>query len=193
MASQAPLNPTPQPEPPSPISAHDLAIQWNQQADPAEQWDTLEPYEQLAWAQSRAIAADRARNPTPQPPADGEVGELVETLKSIAYWRRHGKPGGLAPAPFDIRQADRLDRAADLLERLASPACYVLDADTGAVTVLEGRPVPVGDRLPELRGVFERIVFTSSHVSHIRLADRLIDAVLTWLPASAIPTPEAND
>ena len=71
---------------------------------------------------SETIRAALARfgRPTPQPPADGEVGELVETLKSIAYWRRHGKPGGLAPAPFDIRQADRLDRAADLLERLAS-------------------------------------------------------------------------
>lgn len=66
-----------QPEPPSPISAHDLAIQWNQQADQSEQWDSLDLYEQLAWAQSRAIAADRAQrsnyqwtldsSPQPQP------------------------------------------------------------------------------------------------------------------------------
>ena len=67
---------------------------------------------------------DRARallaQPVAQPPADGEVAELVETLKGIAYWRRHGTIGGLAPAPFDIRQADRLDRAAELLQRLAS-------------------------------------------------------------------------
>jgi uncharacterized protein YfaQ (DUF2300 family) len=48
------------------------------------------------------------------------VAELVETLKGIAYWKRHGKPG-FAPAPFDIRQADRLERAASLLERLSPP------------------------------------------------------------------------
>ena len=63
----------------------------------------------------------RPDNPTPQPPADGEVAELVETLKGIAYWRRHGKPGEPAPTSFDIRQADRLDRAAELLERLSPP------------------------------------------------------------------------
>jgi hypothetical protein len=54
-------HPTPQPGPPTPISAHDLAIQWNRQADQSEQWDSLELYEQLAFAQARAIAADRAR------------------------------------------------------------------------------------------------------------------------------------
>jgi hypothetical protein len=43
------------------ISAHDLAAGWNQQADAYNQWDSLDLYEQLAWAQSRAIVADRAR------------------------------------------------------------------------------------------------------------------------------------
>ena len=120
---------------------------------------------------ARAVLARWGR-PTPQPVADGEVGELVETLKSIAYWRRHGKPGGLAPAPFDIRQADRLDRTADLLERFASPACLMIDpgkealaasiaanlagpvrlaemepAD-GAVLVPAAQPVAVSERLP---------------------------------------------
>jgi hypothetical protein len=70
--------PTPQPEPPSPISAHDLAIQWNQQADQSEQWDSLELDEQLAFAQSRAIAADRARRPVAQPEPEG--GWLLEGL-----------------------------------------------------------------------------------------------------------------
>ena len=59
----------PEPEPPSPISAHDLAIQWNQQADQSERWDSLELYEQLAWAQVRAIKAIR---PTLQPVAVSE-------------------------------------------------------------------------------------------------------------------------
>lgn len=84
----------------------------------------------LSYARA-AIAADRARRPAPQPPADGEVAELVETLKGIAYWRRHGKPGGIVPGFFDIRQADRLDRAADLLQRFASPTCLVIDPGGG--------------------------------------------------------------
>ena len=87
--------------------------------------------ELLAWAErtsshyyKQADVIIRARallaQPVAQPPADGGVAELVETLKGIAYWRRHGTIGGLAPAHFDIRQADRLDRAAELLQRLAS-------------------------------------------------------------------------
>ena len=78
----------------------------------------------LTGKQAGIDSVTRARalqdQPVAQPPADGEVAELVETLKGIAYWRRHGTIGGLAPAPFDIRQADRLDRAAELLQRLAS-------------------------------------------------------------------------
>ncbi len=86
---------------------------------------------------------------TPQTPEDGEVTELVETLKGIAYWRRHGKPGNLAPTPFDIRQADRLDRAAELLERFASPACLAVNPSPEAVAALKaagpGRIEPLPD------------------------------------------------
>ena len=61
----------------------------------------------------RAVLA-RWGNPAPQPPADGEVAELAEMLKGIAYWRLHGTD---KPTPFDIRQAARLTRAAELLQR----------------------------------------------------------------------------
>ena len=61
IAADCARRPTLQPEPPTPISAHDLAIQCNRQADQSEQWDSLELYEQLAFAQARAITADRAR------------------------------------------------------------------------------------------------------------------------------------
>ena len=61
---------------------------------------------------------DRARallaQPVAQPPADGEVAELVETLKGIAYWRRHGTIGGLAPAP---------STSAKLIDSTAPPSC----------------------------------------------------------------------
>lgn len=66
--------------------------------------------------------------PAPTPPADGEVAGLVEMLKGIAYWRLHGTD---KPTPFDIRQADRITRAAELLQRQALV------------------PVAVSERLPE--------------------------------------------
>ena len=74
------------------------------------------------------IAADRARRPTPQPPAGGEVGELVTWLRAFANGERHeGRPA----------TAQSLARTADLLERLASPACYVLNPSPEALAALE--------------------------------------------------------
>ena len=75
-----------------------------------------------------AIAADRARRPTPQPPADGEVRELVVELQELAE----------SFDTFLMARVQRLlTRAADLLERLASPACYVLDPSPEALASLK--------------------------------------------------------
>ena len=46
--------------PPGPLSEHGLIEQWNAQADPSHQWESLGSSEQLAWAQARAIGADRS-------------------------------------------------------------------------------------------------------------------------------------
>ena len=62
---------------------------------------------------NRARAALAAE---PVPPADGEVAELVAWLRC----QKGQIPGSYTE--FDRR----IDRAADLLERLASPACVVL-------------------------------------------------------------------
>ena len=40
---------------PGPFSEHDLIQRWNAQADNANQWDSLDTCEQLAWAQTCAI------------------------------------------------------------------------------------------------------------------------------------------
>lgn len=102
-----------------PISAHDLAAAWNQQADADDQWDSLGLYEQLAWAQSRAIAADRARwggstpHLEPESAADclaarplmarvaamGDcigrhtVGEIIDISDQAASWLAANPPG----------------------------------------------------------------------------------------------------
>jgi hypothetical protein len=61
-------------------------------------------------------------------------------------------------------------------------------------------PTPDPDRLPELRGRFERLIAVAQAESpppgHIQLADRLLDAVVAWrdlwLPYSAIADPSAE-
>lgn len=53
-------DPTPTDTPPRLLSLRDLQQEWNQQADKCDQWDSLDLWEQVAWAQTRAIAADRA-------------------------------------------------------------------------------------------------------------------------------------
>ena len=52
---------------PGPFSEHDLREQWNAQADELNQWESLDSSEQLAWAQTRAIAADRFLPPVAKP------------------------------------------------------------------------------------------------------------------------------
>jgi hypothetical protein len=48
-----------------------LADAWNQQADEFNQWNSLESSEQLAWAQSRAVAFDRKRRVASRPSSSG--------------------------------------------------------------------------------------------------------------------------
>lgn len=61
-----------------------------------------------------SIAADRARRPAPEPPAEGEVGELVAALRQAAQ--------NLTPHPSIVPlEAVRFTRAAELLERLSPP------------------------------------------------------------------------
>jgi hypothetical protein len=52
---------------PGPFSEHDLREQWNAQANEFNQWESLDSSEQLAWAQARAIAADRNGRPAAPP------------------------------------------------------------------------------------------------------------------------------
>jgi len=72
---------------PDPFSEHELREQWNAQADEFNQWESLDSAEQLAWAQARAIAADRNGRPTATPAPEvlsAEVKELVAALEADA-------------------------------------------------------------------------------------------------------------
>jgi len=72
-------------------------------------------------------ALARWGRPTPQPPADGEVAELVEWLRNPL----------IVGGTLSDSASRWLTRAADLLQRLASPACYVLNPSP------EAQPEPV--------------------------------------------------
>ncbi len=148
----------------------------------------VEAYGSELIAFARAVLAHWG-NPAPLPPAKGEVAELVNALKGIAYWRRHNKPGGLAPAPFDIRQADRLDRAADLLHRLNPP-----------------QPVPVSERPPgpedcdaEGRCWWGRDESDDWYADWTLATHKAVaefcgfSPQTVWLPAHSLPLPEVGE
>ena len=91
---------------PGPFSEDDLREQWNAQADEFNQWESLDSSEQLAWAQTRAIAAqpaDQAEGPSLADVdelceefsfhyEDGDSLEILQEMitAAITRWRTHG-------------------------------------------------------------------------------------------------------
>jgi hypothetical protein len=67
---------------PGPFSEHDLREQWNAQADEFNQWESLDSSEQLAWAQTRAIAAQAAAQA--EGPSLDDVVKLCQEFFHIA-------------------------------------------------------------------------------------------------------------
>jgi hypothetical protein len=126
--------------------------------------------------QLRGIRAVLATHSTPQPPADGEVAELVEWVGKDRQW-------------LDLRRdvKDRILRIADLLQRQ------------------HPQPVAVSERLPGAEDCIkrgndhwcwgqERSLLTGRASARWRLmrVSALTDEAVNWLPANALPTPEAQ-
>ena len=116
-----------------------------------------------------------ARRPTPQPPADGEVGYALLELRSLVM--------GLGYAGMHV-DAQRLERAADLLERQ------------------HPQPVAVSVRLPGPEDCDEqgRCWMFGNVEGDWRLISTINPGIPKlkycfshWLPANALPTPEALD
>jgi predicted RNA-binding Zn-ribbon protein involved in translation (DUF1610 family) len=68
---------------PGPFSEHDLREQWNAQADEFNQWESLDSAEQLAWAQTRAIAAAATASPELPKPEAERVLRLAEIINKV--------------------------------------------------------------------------------------------------------------
>ena len=82
-------DPTPTPQtPPQGLTEDTLREQWNAQADEFNQWDSLDSAEQFAWAQKRAIAADRAARVGLAPP-QGLTDEQLDALER-QHWEATG-------------------------------------------------------------------------------------------------------
>lgn len=102
--------------PPGPLSEDDLRRGWNQQADEHNQWELLDSAEQLAWAQARAIAADRARAALKAEPEDLAADQAMAANLSALLIRESGlhSPGSSTH--------DLLQRAAAMLVNYGMPA-----------------------------------------------------------------------
>lgn len=68
---------------PGPFSEHELRQQWNAQADEFNQWESLDSSEQLAWAQTRAIAAAATASPELPKPEAERVLRLAEIIYKV--------------------------------------------------------------------------------------------------------------
>jgi hypothetical protein len=162
--------------PPGPYSEDELRKQWNNQADDFNQWESLDLSEQLAWAQVRAIAADRNRPATPPAPEPGEVGKLVEWLWSMRELAGEHNP----------EEQRRYDRAATLLQQQAAPAPVAV-------------PVAVSERLPgdALSWWYEPDedddpTGYGGNWTLLRIRGN-VSVYTHWLPAHAIPLPQAGE
>ena len=110
--------------------------------------DESEDAIQRVWQRSRILDAISVMeaNPCPAPAPAGEVAELVA-------WSREG--GEDAAANGWDHQAQQFARVADLLERLASPACLVLDPSPETIAALKAAGPGRIELLPEDARVIE--------------------------------------
>jgi len=130
---------TPDDIPPGPLSEDDLRQQWNKQADEYNQWESLDSWEQLAWAQALAIRADRhaaapKAKPEGQRPTDEDLYDLAAEFngdpvpamrRALELWGNPlqgapepGENPAAAPAPAPETPAEAL-AVRPLLERVA--------------------------------------------------------------------------
>jgi hypothetical protein len=158
-------------------------------------------------AQARALLAQP--EPEVAEPSDEELLDLMprqlrEDLATVSRLAVYGAGPGVTPGIFRVTlNTGALDFARAILQRYAAPQpCPYIrqgDSDSQWCALAERgapqpSPVPVAERLPELRGMFERILCVARSsggptVGNIQLADRLIDAVVSW-SGDALPVPE---
>ena len=130
---------------PGPFSEHDLRQQWNAQADEFNQWESLDSSEQLAWAQTRAVAADRFLPPVAKPtPVDlaalhdpGFSDGLTPDQHLQVLWGGPDPRVTATPAPegpdADQAEGPSLADVAELCEEFG----FTLDPAGGTVAVLQ--------------------------------------------------------
>jgi hypothetical protein len=75
--------------PPGLYSEDELQTEWDAQADKFNQWESLDSSEQLAWAQTRAIAADRNGRPAAPPAPEVEALEARPIPGSVELAADH--------------------------------------------------------------------------------------------------------
>jgi hypothetical protein len=143
--------------PPGPLSEDDLRQQWNAQADEFNQWDSLETFEQLAWAQALAIKADRhaaalKAEPEGEGPSEKNLYDLAAEFngdpvpamrRALEVW---GNPLQEAPAPGENlatlpspEAPGEALAARPLLEKVAAMADRIGIHTVGEITAISDR------------------------------------------------------
>ena len=126
------------------------------------------------------LAHPAARTAMAQPEPVGATDEELLRVYGIAK-RDHCYEGPIDDWPKRAERAATVHGLHAVLARWGRPAI---------------EPVPVAERLPELRGMFERILCVARSsggplVGNIQLADRLLDAFVGWA-GDALPAPGAE-
>jgi hypothetical protein len=173
--------------------------------------------------QYRSALIERASSPRaqPEPAGDGLSDDAIEAdfrswyndryhhhyfgaislVKCIEWTRealtRYATPQpSPVPAPMSADTLAAIIREVDGTHRLGAAALAEAVLAHPAAINAQSSPVPMTERLPELRGMFERILCVARSsggltVGNIQLADRLIDAVVSW-SGDALPVPGAE-
>jgi hypothetical protein len=200
-----------QPEPPELtdaylISGHDLAAGWNQQADAYNQWDSLDLYEQLAWAQSRAIAADRARygHSTPQPKPEGltkialqmlgtieSMGLIIpEITDTIRKALEQGRPTPQPPADGELTVNLRMDLSSECLKRLCDGLAAAVKPNGGYRALTTDDDISgefIGEQQVGVEWWLPEHGCDSLENTLDSIKGRLFAAVRDWLPTASQP------
>ena len=205
---------------PGPFSEHDLREQWNAQADEFNQWESLDSCEQLAWAQTRAIAADRFLPPVAKPtPVDLAAlhdpnfsGGLTPDQHLDVLWGGPDPRVTATPAPEEP-ETERVLRLAAIIREvdLMPDAKTLVLGDAALAEAILAHPefsdchdgpaaLPAPDHVNLIGFAFGREPWATwlrqggcLESAHCELSDLMLAVLAKWGRPAALPAQEARD
>ena len=174
--------------PPGPLSEHDLIEQWNAQADPSHQWESLDSSEQLAWAQARAISADRSLH----------ASSLIEKQDNIdalltAFHHAYSAYGWVTHQQFSPL-FDEAARLAGIVEEDWDASVYPFNTQAQAAAVLSDHHRNLVSQIAtegQIRGAVAYLI-SKKHLDG-DLLPAIEYAIARWGVPATTPVPTGDD